>query len=82
MSSSALATRRNSLVALDSSIFLLYLRRNEASLLYLSSFSSTICACFARYSAVYHGDRVSKAQTETDAMKCNRYGFSLMQTDS
>lgn len=40
-------------------------RRIEASLLYLGSFSSTICTCFARYSAVYHGDRAGKAQIET-----------------
>ena len=41
---------------------MLYLRRNEADLLYLGSFSSTVCACFARHSTVYHGDRASKAR--------------------
>ena len=66
VSPSALPARRNYLVTLDLSISLLYPSINKASLPHLGSFCSTICACFARYSAVHHVACSDKAQIETE----------------
>ena len=65
VSPSALPARRNDLVTLDSSACLLDPSIYEASLPYLSSFCSTISACFARYSAIHHSACSDKAQIET-----------------